>query len=143
MSKKVYVMPDTHPVKREYIGDTAREMIEASEIFRKTGTPASVKSFGGVCIIDDKNNFTWSQFPMIVKLLSETLGAGDYEAKAKIMEVAKPDVLFLESFTSYKKLFEQLSYVETDFIVGALREGRNTFSSSQKYKLFLLIMRNL
>ncbi len=129
MSKKVYVMPDTHPVKREYIGNKAREMIEASEIFRKTGTPVSVKSFGGVCIIDNKNNFTWGHFPAIVKFLSETLGAGDYEDKAKIIEAAKPDVLFIESFTSYKELFEQLPFVKTDFIVGALREGKNVFSS--------------
>lgn len=129
MKKTVYFIPDTHKVSERYAGEKAMEMIQASEDFRRTKNPAKIKLLAGSYLIDEKSNFTRKDFPIITDFLSKNLGVGSYKTEAKIIEDSKPDVLFVESFTSEKEIFEQLPYVETVYLIGALKEGKNIFAT--------------
>lgn len=131
MGKKLYVMPEKHPVREEYIGERVMKLIEASEEFKKNGKSDTVEIMGTLFVIDEKHLISYKNFAENVRLLSKALGVGDYNKKSSVIKSAKPDVLFLEDFTSEKELFEQLPFVEAGYIVGALREDKQIFATKR------------
>ncbi len=128
--KTIYVIPDIHPYRKEFAGGIANKMIKTSlERRAKSNCEPFRINFDGYSFeIEDTDFFTWENFPKIVSLLSDQIGVGDYEKKASLIDASRPDVLFLESFRSNEKLYRQLPFVETDYLLGALGED-NRFAS--------------
>lgn len=124
-------MPEKHPVREEYIGERVMKLIEASEEFKKTGKSDTVEIMGAPFVIDEKHLISYKNFAENSRLLSKALSVGDYKKKSSVIKSAKPDVLFLEDFTSKKELFEQLPFVEAGYIVGALREDKQIFATKR------------
>ncbi len=130
MSKKVYVMPDEHFYKKEYIGYIVKELIDFCDKRRSESKTEPFKQLVLEKILTIKpDKFTWDKYPKIVEGFSRDFHVGNYSGRAGIIEAAKPDVLLLENVKSNKDILNQIQFVDVDYVVGALDEIRSPYAT--------------
>lgn len=130
MGKKVFVMPDEHFYKKEYIGYIVKELIDfCDKRIAESRTEPFKQAVLEKILTIKPDKFTWENYPKIVEGFSRDFHVGNYSGKARIIEAAKPDVLLLENVKSERDILNQIPFVDADYVVGALNEIRSPYAT--------------